>query len=827
MEGNSGVAHSTPDKLTRTLHRIAEGILAVVFGFLPLLFIPLASAPLEYTKVVAVVCGLALSAIFYSFSVLRSGTVSWHFPKAMLVFWLTVIAAGISAFLSGDVRDALIGNVMNVHTAVFLVVLAFTMTAWTLFSVRKETVVRLYMFFMISTIILVAYHTLRILFGIDFLSFGIFTSAVSTPIGSWNDLALFLALTVLIALVTLEQLPLTKAGKIVLGVVVTLALLMLAIINFSFVWIVLGVVTLVMIVYTLGKDRFAEGETSPFTTLRLQPARAKSLFLTIPVFAISVLFVLAGSGIGSFIGKYVDISYIEVRPSISATIDIMGDVYKEQAVFGIGTNRFADAWREHKNPAINSTLFWNTEFQAGSGYVPTLFVTTGVVGGVLFLLFLGLFLWNGIRTLLRAEGGDALWYFVATSSFVAATFIWGMAIFYVPGVTMLLIAALCTGISLLANHELDAGASRTMTLAMGRRTGFILTLAVIVVIVGSVASMYGAGRYFTALYHFNNSAVLASEGADIGTIEAELVRAYSLAQNDVFARRLAEYQIGRMNALLSVAQPTAAQQQDFQSAMANGIEATRIAVEHDATDPENWATSGRLYYILAAVGIEGAAQLSEESFLKAKELDASNPLRSFELAQLAVVQGNADAARTRAEEAIALKNNYTDVLFFLAQLDIANGNTANAVNTVRAIVSLEPQNPARYYQLGVLEMSRNEYQSAVSALESAVTLDSDYANARYYLALAYNQLGRIDEAKAQLERVLALNPGNTLVIDLLTEIEQNGRISINVPDTTVSEGESVTAEGDEVTATEDPDSPLLTPVNTAPSGNEGADAPAE
>ncbi|NCN52537.1 tetratricopeptide repeat protein [Candidatus Parcubacteria bacterium] len=815
MEEQTSVVRNSSDRLAHVFNRISQGILAVVFGFLPILFIPLASAPLEYTKIFIVICGLALAAIFYSFSVLRSGTISWPTPYVLIVFWLLVVASAISGFLSGDIRDALIGNVMGIHTVIFMAILAATMTAWMFFDITKETVVRLYTFFMISTVILVLYHVLRIIFGVDFLSFGIFTNTVSTPIGGWNDLALFLAVTVLIALVTLEQLPLTRIGHIVLGVVVASAVLMLSIINFSFVWIVLGLVSLVMIVYTLGKDRFTQGETSPLGSLRVEGPKGRSLFITLPVFAISVLFMLSGSAISGFLSTHINVSYIEVRPSTTATMDIVRSVYRDQAFFGNGANHFADAWRLHKDPSINTTLFWNTDFQAGSGYIPTFFVTTGVIGGILWIVFLALFFISSIRTLLRTENQDRLWYFVATSSFVGAAFIWGMSIFYVPGITLLIIAALCTGITLVAQRTLDTRKPRTITLAIGRRTGFILTLLVIAVIVGSVSSMYGAGRYFAALYHFTNSSVIAAEGGDINTVEQEAAKAYSLAKNDIFARRVAEIQIARMSNLLAVQDPSATEQQQFQAAMTNGVQAARLATQDDSTDPENWSVLGRVYYLLTAAGVEGAGSLAKEAFEKARALDPQNPLRVLEEAQLASTQGDTDTARSLAEKAVSLKSNYTDALFFLAQLDIAAGDATRATQIVQSIVALEPQNPARYYQLGVLQMAQRQYQPAASAFEGAVQLDPSYANARYYLALAYNQLGRIADARTQLEKVLELNPGNTLILSLLEEIDANGKISgIDAGSGgTVSEADVVGKNDDDVTTTEDPDSPLLTPVN--------------
>src|SRR3989344_4141879 len=125
MSGARSIA-STDDVLANRFHAIAENILIVVFGLLPIVFIPLAAAPAEFTKVLFVIGGIAFALIFYSLSVLRSGTLTFGATLTQAALWSIPLVGIISALLSGDMRDAFIGDTLGVHSVAFLALIALT-----------------------------------------------------------------------------------------------------------------------------------------------------------------------------------------------------------------------------------------------------------------------------------------------------------------------------------------------------------------------------------------------------------------------------------------------------------------------------------------------------------------------------------------------------------------------------------------------------------------------------------------------------------------------------------------------------------------------------
>jgi tetratricopeptide (TPR) repeat protein len=811
---------TTVDKIEVSLQTISQNIIVVVFGLLPLFFIPVVFAPFGYTKTLLIIIGVLISCIFFSLSVLRSGAIKISAPWALVAFWGVAIVTSVSALLSGDMYDSFIGESIGVHTGLFMLLLAVVMSISSVMGQTKASIVRLYILLTGSAIVLGIFQLLRIVFGVDFLTLGIFTSLSGTPFGGWNDLGLFFGLTILLSLVALEQLPLTKWGKILFSVVVGASLLMLAVINFFAIWIVLALVSLVQLMYTLTKERFAEQTLPPQDK---EDVSIYSVTLSTAVFIFSLIFIIGGASVGAFVSEMTNISYVEVRPSFEATIDIGRQVYQENAFVGIGPNKFIDAWRLYKDTSINQTVYWATDFASGSGFITTQFVTGGIFSILAWIVFFGFFLAAGFRMLFKAVLVDRFWYFIGTSSFVAALYLWGMSFIYNPGPVILILIAMFTSIMFVAHGTLLSSSGRQFTIASNRRAGFILVGAVMIVIVGSSSALFYVGRHYASVYAFSGAVSGLDGSTSIEEVEQTIALSYEVTSNDLYARQLANYQLMIMNNLLSLQEPTTEQQQAFQNAAAKGVNAARLAVDADPTDALNWSTLGGIYSMLAAAGVEGAKDRASEALTTAGQYDPVNPSYSLLEAQLFSRTGDIEGARVAAMAAVQLKQNYTDALFFLTQLDIADGKVKDAIETTQAIISLEPNNPARYYQLGVLYSSAENIDSAIVAFSRAVALDTNYANARYFLALAYIQKGETEAALEQLEVVLGLNPGNVDIEALIEQLKSGVSFEV-APETLteqIEETDSVTSgEGREVTVDEAPDTPLVTSVNSPTSNNE-------
>jgi len=148
------------DGVSNVLKNISQNIFIFIFGVLPLFFIPVAFAPFDHTKILFVIVGLMLSVIFFSLSVLRSGVLTINAPKSIFIMWLIPLSAGVSALLSGDTYDSLIGDTFSSQSALFVGLLAVIATGVTLVLSNKVSILRFYILLLTVSILLGLFHLL-------------------------------------------------------------------------------------------------------------------------------------------------------------------------------------------------------------------------------------------------------------------------------------------------------------------------------------------------------------------------------------------------------------------------------------------------------------------------------------------------------------------------------------------------------------------------------------------------------------------------------------------------------------------------------------------
>ncbi len=807
-----GSAAPAKNKLAGKLLSMAQVILVAIGGLLPILFIPSTFVPFSGGKVLLVTFAVVIAILFFVMAMLREGSLKLRFSLILLGVWSIAAVTFVSAWLSGDTRDAFFGNGLDSYTAYFVFLSALLVTVTASFHHSKQMVIRLYGVLIFSALILSLFHIIRIFFGPEVLSFSIFNSPTSSLVGSWNGLAILYGLVVLLVLMALQQLPLSRPGRYIAMGVMFLSLIMLAIINFLPAWWILVTVSGVIGLYHLVRNLWKKGTNED------QKDSVDMLVSAIVIFVVAIVFIVGGSSLGAFISEKLGVSFLEVRPSLSATVEITRAVYEDNLLLGAGPNRFMDVWRVHKNPAINQTIFWDTPFDSGFSYIATSLVGTGLAGVIAYLIFISGLVWGGFRFITRAPTSDRFWHFIGLSSLVSSVYLLVMSSVYVPPPSILLLGAITTGIFLASYTRLMPPRSITISAEKGKVYGIILVVLAVGVVsaVGYVA--YAGTTQMLAVYKFNQAMGTVSEGDSVDVLNDKIVAAFNIASNDVFAQQIAFHNLSRMRTVLGVTEPSTTEQQVFQDSASRAIEAANTAITLDPTDPFNHQLAGQVYSVLSLIGVEGAGERARESFIAAKVLDPQNPIIDLMEADLALASGDTALARAGAEEAVRKKGNFTEALFFLAQLDINDGNVERAIIIVNGIAQMEPQNPARRYQLGVLLASNDRLNEAVTAFEQAVALDPQYANARYFLALGYAEQGQAEKAIEQLTVVRGLNESNSAVDNLIEQLRENGKLSQSL-----TEGEIVPERNpEEGPVTEsDLESGLVTSPNPVPSDETG------
>jgi adenylate cyclase len=144
---------------------------------------------------------------------------------------------------------------------------------------------------------------------------------------------------------------------------------------------------------------------------------------------------------------------------------------------------------------------------------------------------------------------------------------------------------------------------------------------------------------------------------------------------------------------------------------------------------------------------------------KALALDDSNLGALGLLSRTEWQERNFDQAIEYARRALALNPNYAYGYLFLGQALTAVGQPEKAIASLRKAIPLDPQGEDFYAsEIGFAELCLGRYRAGVTLIERSA---ASYPNGAYLhleLAIAYAELGRDREARAQVAEVMRLDP---------------------------------------------------------------------
>ncbi|MEK7614257.1 MAG: tetratricopeptide repeat protein [Patescibacteria group bacterium] len=741
-------------------------ILGLTF-LLPMFFLPATGVSLDVGKMFLISVITLVAFVLWITNCFTKSSVK--IPKSFLLgaLFLVSLIVVVATAVSPVRMVSFFGQGVEVGTASFMVV-AFLLTfVVSLAADSNNKIFRFYLALFSSFVLIAGYHAVRLFAGPDVLSFGLFNDIRSNPIGGWNNLSIFFGLILTLSLLTLEIIQIGKVYKFLLYVVLVVSLFFLAVINFTTSWIVLALISAILFGYRIYLNKFKRAGSKPEEANLLSGGGIP--WVPLVVFVVSVVLALTSGTLGNKLPSYFKTAQIEVRPSWIATADIARNTLKENLLLGSGPNRFSNEWQTYRPEALNNTVFWAADFNAGIGFIPTFVVTTGLLGGILWIVFLAVFLYSGIRAMF-SSGANMISKYLIWSSFLSAAYLWAFSIFYVPSLTITGLTFIMTGIFVAVSLNNSAGKFE-FSLPKNQKLKLVSILVSVFLVVASVSLGYIFVKNTVAAVYFGKAMEILNSGGDIDTGEKALLKAISMNPIDTYKRVLSQFFAYKMNNLLQQKDlnPEIARPQ-FINFMSNAIQSAKQAVSYDETSYSNWINLGIVYETLVPIGIGGAYEEARKSYEKAIELSPKNPSTYLVLARLEISNKNPKTAREYLNKAIALKSNYTEALFSLSQIEIREGNTKEAISKTEYASSLNPDNAGLFFQLGLLKYTAKDYKGAIVALERATTIIPDYANAMYFLGLSYDNVGRKGDAIRQFIRIGELNSDNQEVKKILKNL---------------------------------------------------------
>jgi len=150
---------------------------------------------------------------------------------------------------------------------------------------------------------------------------------------------------------------------------------------------------------------------------------------------------------------------------------------------------------------------------------------------------------------------------------------------------------------------------------------------------------------------------------------------------------------------------------------------------------------------------------------KAVALDDSLPNAHSLLGWIYLLKRQYDQAIAEAERAVALDPNHAEAYTWLAQILTYAGRPQEAIGVAEKAIRLDPRGPPHYLSiLGLAHRLAGRYEEAIAAQKRALTRNPDFLSAHTQLAFLYSELGREEEAQAEVAEVLRINPNYSLEV---------------------------------------------------------------
>jgi tetratricopeptide (TPR) repeat protein len=138
----------------------------------------------------------------------------------------------------------------------------------------------------------------------------------------------------------------------------------------------------------------------------------------------------------------------------------------------------------------------------------------------------------------------------------------------------------------------------------------------------------------------------------------------------------------------------------------------------------------------------------------------------------ALEAGNLDIAERKLSLAHAYVPTNAETNFALGNLKLAQGDAAQAKAKYRATLSLDRRHKGALNNLGVIAGREHDWNWAETYFRAALAIDPRDSKAHYLLAQALLEQGKSSEALREIERALALRPGQREFLELQEQIKR-------------------------------------------------------
>ncbi len=664
--------------LSNILDRISFWSLFVVIVLLPVFFLPFTQIPVETSKGLLLVIGLVVSIVFWIAARFTDGKISVPKSRLLLSGFIILLVFLASALFSSASKVSLFGIMLDVGTFYFMVGAFLLMLVSSILLKNKKNAKMVFWGVIIFSAILFVFQGLR-LFIPNLLSFGVLGGKTDNVLGSWNAFGLFTGFSTIMSLFIIEFFSISKTVKWLLGILIAFSIVLAIAVNFLLVWELLGIFALIIFVYKISffsSKRQEEGERKHF------PAFSFAIVM------ISLLFFMSGQFIGDFLPNSLGLSNTEISPSFSTTMSVTGKTLMKRPILGVGPNKFGEVWAMYKPQVINSTQFWDTSFNSGSGLLPTFASTTGILGILAWLMFFVLFIILSARSIFSSIKNNTNWEVVAF--FVASLYLFVSSFFYSTGSVLFLLAFAFTGIFIGLSCASRPNEEFTFSFLNDPRKSFFSILLLVVLMIASAATGFKYIEQLASVSYFGN----ALSATTVSAAESSIKKAITLSENDLYLRTYSQVYLAKINSIVSkgASSLSDADKADLQTSFDAAINGAQMATTYDRTNYLNFSSLGTVYNTIGLLGVKDAYSKAIDAYKSALALNPLNPGIKLAIARVYFASGDTSTAKDYTNQAITLKPDYIDALVSMSQIEKNSGDNTSALSYAETALSYAQDN---------------------------------------------------------------------------------------------------------------------------------------
>lgn len=520
--------------------------------------------------------------------------------------------------------------------------------------------------------------------------FGIFFHF--NTIGSPGSLGFLCA--VALPLATAMLIASKKWWKILFGVQILLSAVIFFLLNYSFIWWIVILGSVLMVVFGVFKRDFFDGR-----------------WMALPMFFMTVaLFFLILSPQIPWLSQRTS----EINLSQSATFKIALQTVRESPLFGSGPGTFFYGFSKFKDPDFAKTPLWNVAFSQGASKVLTDLATVGFLGLDVLVAIFAMVLYFGSKHLILQKISRAM----PAVEKEEAKFYWILALGIFVALAVESLGFILYNSNLSLNFVFFFAIACLVLLALPDKKDFELkssSLPTLVITFSfTLAFIFGMGlllldsqRYFADVKYARAMSLYQAKNTKDGLKNLEGAASMNGA-SDLYFRQLSQAYLVELKNLAQEAKNGMSEDQkkSFQQMIGNAVNSAKIATDLNPKNAVNWANRANVYQNLSGL-IADSNKWAMDAYNQAINLDPNDPYLFAQEGLLDFVSSQnlpADQAEQKTkllssakdvlEKAVHLNPNYSNGLYSLGLVYDALGQKEKALETFSIVQQLNPSDTA-------------------------------------------------------------------------------------------------------------------------------------